>query len=230
MTKEAKQVFFNHIADLFLYEYFVAGEQGYELLSEDTSIEQVELAHEWMGDGDYQKALQAWQEVLEVNPVRMDAMQGVIACYKHLRDFDGAYDATKKSYDFCCTRSELAAFYRNLAWYFLETYEPVVAIACNKYSNFFEESEQAKSDIEYLEIALKKSYGDMDLTQIQEVLTEHEIPLQANSVTLALLYKAGIEAYETGNRKQAYDCFCMVYDLTQDEEIKQWMEKTISVG
>ncbi|MCR5101776.1 MAG: hypothetical protein K6B41_10520 [Butyrivibrio sp.] len=227
MQNEVKKVSLNHIADIYLYEYYVAGDQTYELDTDDTLAEHLKKGHQLMDKADYISALNEWLIALDCNPVCMEAYSGVIACYKYLNDIEEEYKYTLKTYNYCCTRSELAAYYRNLGWYYLEKYQPVVAIACYKYSNLFEKSERAENEVAYLEAALKKSYKDMDTSQMQKIMTENEIPLKANSITLALLYKAGSEALDMGNTKQAYDCFCMVYDLTQDEEIKKMIDACI---
>ena len=60
---------------------------------------------------------------------------------------------------------------------------------------------------------------EKDLDQIQKILKDNEIPTAANSVTLALLYKAAEEAENAGDKDQALDCYRMVYDLTADEDV-----------
>ncbi|MCR4675203.1 MAG: hypothetical protein K5675_09345 [Lachnospiraceae bacterium] len=219
------KVSLSHIADIYLYEYYVAKEQPYELELQDKIKDYIKKSHELMEEMEYEDALKEWMKVLKHNPVCMEAYNGMISCYKYLYNIEKEYEITLKTYNFSCTRAELAAYYRNLGWYYLESYQPNVAVACYKYSDLFETSEQVKSEISYLETALEKSYQDMSVDQIQNILTEKDIPLKANSITLALIYKAGLEAYNTGNNMQARDCFHMVYDLTQDEEIKQLLDK-----
>nr|WP_297708720.1 hypothetical protein [uncultured Butyrivibrio sp.] len=51
---------------------------------------------------------------------------------------------------------------------------------------------------------------EKDLDQIQKILKDNEIPTAANSVTLALLYKAAEEAENAGDKDQALDCYRMV--------------------
>lgn len=197
MSTSSKKVALSHIADIYLYEYYVAKEQAYELDMSGKIAGYIKKSHQLMNETEYEEALMEWKKVLSCNPVCMEAYSGLIACYKYLYEIEKEYEATLETYNYCCTRAELAAYYRNLGWYYLESYQPNVAVACYQYSELFEKSEQVKS----------------------------EIPLKANSTTLALLYKAGLEAYEIGNPMQARDCFSMVYDLTQDDEIKKILEE-----
>ena len=152
------------------------------------------------------------------------AILGIILCCKQLGDADGEYSYTTESYNYCCTRAELAAYYRNLGWYYLEKYKPEVSAACYLYSKYFGESQQADAELEFLEKAVGKKVAKKDLSQIQKILKDNQIPTEANPVTLALLYKAAEEAAEGGDKDQALDCYRMVYDLTADKEIGKRIE------
>ena len=66
----------------------------------------------------------------------------IVSCYKYLHDIEKEFEYAQKTYNFCCTRSELATYYRNVGWYYLEKYKPEVSVACYMYSNLFEKSEQ----------------------------------------------------------------------------------------
>jgi len=215
------KVCLNHIAEVFLYEYYIAGDNPYELISSDVYKEHIERGQHLMDEGDYDNAVNEWLNALDANPVNIEVLTKIISCYKYLHNIEKEYEYTQMSYNYCCTRAELAAYYRNLGWYYLEVYKPDVSAACYIYSGFFAKSEQIESEIHFLETATKKNYSNLSIEDIQKLMSENDIPIKANSVTLALLYKAGLEAYEEGNREQGYECFYMVYDLTQDEEIKQ---------
>ena len=214
-----KKICLRHIAEVYLYEYFCLNGDEYEISDEDTLTPHKIKAKELMLAGEYEKARQELFAVRFDNPVDIEALLSLILCCKQLGDVEDEYSYTIESYNYCCTRAELAAYYRNLGWYYLEKYMPEVAIACYKYSRYFEESQQADSELEFLGKAVGKDSIDMNLEQIHKVLLENNIPTEGNPITLALLYKAAEEAIETGNRQQALDCYRMVYDLTEDEEV-----------
>jgi tetratricopeptide (TPR) repeat protein len=210
-----------HISEVFLYEYYCLGDNEYEISDDDTLTPHKERAKELLLAGDYDKAQQEWINAHLENPVDMEAILGIILCCKQLGDSEGEYSYTTESYNYCCTRAELAAYYRNLGWYYLEKYKPEVSAACYLYSKYFEESQQADAELEFLEKAIGKKVSEKDTDQIQKILDDNGIPTKANPVTLALLYKAAQEADETGDTQQALDCYRMVYDLTGDEEIER---------
>ena len=215
------RVCLGHISEVFLYEYYCLGDNEYEISDDDTLTPHKERAKELLLAGDYDKAQQEWINAHLENPVDMEAILGIILCCKQLGDSEGEYSYTTESYNYCCTRAELAAYYRNLGWYYLEKYKPEVSAACYLYSKYFEESQQADAELEFLEKAIGKKVSEKDTDQIQKILDDNGIPTKANPVTLALLYKAAQEADETGDTQQALDCYRMVYDLTGDEEIER---------
>lgn len=215
------RVCLGHISEVFLYEYYCLGDNEYEISDDDTLTPHKERAKELLLAGDYDKAQQEWINAHLENPVDMEAILGIILCCKQLGDSEGEYSYTTESYNYCCTRAELAAYYRNLGWYYLEKYKPEVSASCYLYSKYFEESQQADAELEFLEKAIGKKVSEKDTDQIQKILDDNGIPTKANPVTLALLYKAAQEADETGDTQQALDCYRMVYDLTGDEEIER---------
>ena len=208
-----------HISEVFLYEYYCLGDDEYELTDVDTLTPHKERAKELMLSGNYAKSQKEWLDAHFENPVDMESILGIILCCKQLGDTDGEYSYTTESYNYCCTRAELAAYYRNLGWYYLEKYNPELSAACYLYSKYFEESQQADAELEFLEKAIGKKVSAKDLSQIRDTLKENNIPTEANPITLALLYKAAEEAQEAGDKAQALDCYRMVYDLTEDEEV-----------
>ena len=101
----------------------------------------------------------------------------------------------------------------------MEKYNSEVSAACYLYSKCFEETQQADAELEFPEKVIGKKVAKKDLPQIQKILKDNQIPTEANTVTLALLYKAAEEAADAEDKDQALDCYGMVYDLIADEEI-----------
>ena len=215
----------NHISEAFLYEYYVAKGREFTYPEQDEAKPHKDKARELMADGDVKGAQQEWIKAYFENPVDMESILYIISCCKQLGDVDGEYSYTTESYNYCCTRAEMAAYYRNLGWYYLEKYDPDLASACYMYSQLFDETKQAEEEMKFLEKALNKKIDKKTLEELHDILKKNDIPTQANPVTLALLYKAGGEAEAAGEYGQALDCYSMVYDLTQDEEVAERIEK-----
>ena len=214
------KVSLNHISEVFLYEYYVSGGSEYEISETDYARAHKEKARQLMSEGNTDAAMQEWIKAHFENPVDMESILSIISCCKKLGDIEGEYSYTRDSYNFCCTRAEMGAYYRNLGWYYLEKYDPELSSACYMYSQLFEKTEQAEDEIKFLEKALNRAVEEKSPDELQKILKRHDIPTEANGVTLALLYKAGGEAEADGQYAQALDCYRMVFDLTQDAEVE----------
>ena len=85
---------------------------------------------------------------------------------------------------------------------------------------------------------MDRKLADDSECELQKKLQKAGIPVTASNVTLALLYRAGQEALQHAKeaagqdetamakhwRQQALDCFSMIYDLTEDAQIKEETE------
>lgn len=207
-----------HISEVYLYEYYKNPDE-YEISDTDLARPHIDKANMLLSEQRNNEALQEYLAAVMENPVSFEAVSGIIICCKRLGDIEGAYKYTKEMYNICCTRAELATYYRNMGWYYLEKYDPDLSAALYRFSTFLVESEAAEQEIKYLETALNKPMGRKNSEEIIEILKQNNIPTGPSNITLALLIKAGEEAEDSGNYIQANDCYMMVYDLTQDDEI-----------
>ena len=223
-----KQVCIYHIAEQFLYEYYFKPED-YEILGEDKVKPLLDKAREEDAKGGIMAALQYYQEAEDYNPVSTEIRFHLIDLYFRLHRNDDLLNETKEIYPFCCTRAEIAQYYRWLGYYFLETYKPGLAAVLYRFSTLYEKSELAENEIHFLETAMNKKMPDHTAGELAEKISHAGFPAGPSKITLALVYKAGEEAQsEAGNsktgktmRQQALDCYRMVYDLTGDEETGQ---------
>lgn len=207
-----------HIAEIFLFEYY-ENPSDYTVIPKNRLEELKEKAEEEMKRGGYVAALQNYDKVQELNPADAEVRLSRIRCCYHLGQLEEMHEETLRLYPYACTRQELAAYYRWLGCWYLEKYQPEISECVYRYSTLFVPSEQAEEEICYLEKALGKKMPAYSLAEIQEKLRKAGIPLQASNVTMALLVKAGEEAETRKLWQQALDCYRMVFDLTQDEEI-----------
>jgi len=207
-----------HISEIFLYEYYV-NQFDYEINEDDQVSIHMKAAVAEETKGNIDKALQEYLNAHLENPVNYGIYSNIIRCCRQLNDLEGAYNYTLESHKYCCTRSELASYYRNLGYYFLEKYRPQLSLDLYNYSNMFYHNENADHEIEYLKAAMGDKIKDNTVEEIQKNLSNELIPIMADNITLALLVKAAQEAEENDANDQALDCYKMVYDLTMDEQI-----------
>ena len=213
-----KKVSIFHICEVFMYEYYV-NQSEYELSQKDDVQLYIEDARKNEQMGYIDKALQKYFYAYHLNPVCYEIYADIIRCYRLLGKMDEFYQYTIESYRYCCTRAELANYYRNLGYYYLEKYQPDLAAALYEYSILYYDSKQAEGEVAFLNSAMNIEMRKGDISQLQEIITNSGIPVGADTITLGLIYKAGEEAEKKKMIGQALDCYKMLYDLTNDEEI-----------
>ncbi len=184
-------------------------------------------------------ALQSYEKALAFNPVSTQIYFRLISVHFRLGQLEELFSRTKEVYPYLSTKAEMAQYYRWLGYYYLEKYQPELSAALYRYSTLFSKSAQAEEEIRYLEAAMDRKLADDSERELQEKLQKAGIPVTASNVTLALLYRAGQEALQHAKdaaredetaiakqwRQQAIDCFSMIYDLTEDAQIKEEMEE-----
>lgn len=213
-----------HIGEIFLYEYYINGNE-YRISSEDRTVLPLSQAESYEQKGEFQNALEAYKKAYFYNPVSMTINTGLIRCYRKLNLLKEMYTQAVDCFKFCCTRAEVAMYYRSLGYYYLSCYNPDLSAALYRYSTFFYKSDTAENEIKYLETAMGHKYVYASPDEIRTILRKNNIPEKADSVTLALLVRAGEEAEDKMLLEQALECYKMVYDLSQDEYIMDKIKK-----
>lgn len=216
---------FNHILEAYEYQYF---KETNKINHTDINISAFYRFYGFilMNLNEIGPAITAYELALDWNPVDLDSLFQISELYKRSGDLKNTKQITFQLYNYCCTRATLAHFYRNLGFYYLESYKPQIAIPLYIYSNIFYETKQAHSELEYLEKALKKPNKNYTLKELQTILKQEQIPIGPNPDTIGIAFRVGQLEMEAGNISNAFDCFSMVYDLTYDEEAKMLLEKT----
>lgn len=216
---------FNHILEVYYYDYFI--NQGKEILHTDINLSAYYRLSGFlkMELQDFKASANAYETALRWNPVDLDSLLQLGELYKTLGKLEECKEITYRAYNYCCTRATLSRYYRNLGFYYLETYQPDIATALYQYSNIYYPSKQAENELTYLEKALNRPTPDQSIKELQSILANANIPVGPNSDTLGITYRVGQLELEKGNQENAKDCFTMVYDLTLDSEVKSFLER-----
>lgn len=216
---------FNHIMELYIYYFYYKPVK--EVKSADIAYNEYYRAYGFILAHleEYDAAKEAHEKAIKWNPVDLDSILSLCEVYKHKNDLDNFLKTSKQAYKFCCTRATMARYYRNVAYYYVENYKPEVASALYAYSNIYYQTENADHELAYIEKATSVKIPDSDLATLQQILKENEIELGPDSTTIGIIYRVGQLMMEQGDNVRAKDCFSIVYDITQDPEAKELVEK-----
>ena len=224
-AQKGKAFSFNHILEVYEYEYFLKPTTPPEYTDINISAFYRFQGFVFMHLNLFTEAIEAYEKALSWNPVDLDAILQLVELYKRTGEPEKVKEYACLCYDFCCTRATLASFYRALAFYYLETKQPDIAIPLYIYSNIYYETKQANAELDFLEKALNKPINRYTIPELQSILKTNQIPIGPNADTLGIAYRVGQLELESGNIDNARDCFTMVYDLTLDAELKEILEK-----
>lgn len=223
--EQQKLLSFNHPLEAYYYEYYVSRE-AFKEVPVNMGMLYRTLAGMQLEGRKMRKAETSYNLAYRWNPTDLDTMYALIELNKKDEDLDRVYSLTEKCYPFCCTRADLAHYYRNLGFYYLESYEPMTAVALYEYSNLFYPTKQAENELAYLKSAMGEKYEELDVERMQQILAENEIPLQAARETVGIAYQVGVAALQEGQEGLGVDCLMMVYDVTRDEEVKALLQSS----
>ena len=175
--------------------------------------------------GRYKAGIEAYSNAICWNPVDLDAILGLAECYKYLNMLKRYMIATKEAYRLCCTRATMARYYRNMGFYYVARYNTEAARVCYTYSNIYYKTDNADNELKYLEQALNDKTPEYSVKQMQEILDKNEVEPGPDSKTIGIIYRVGELMMNDKDYRLARDCFSIVYDITQETQLKTLLDE-----
>lgn len=214
----------NHMLEFYLFEYYFKTRE-YEAQRYPVHRMYHSLAKKYMERMHFDKAYEKLDKAAEFNPVDMDIYWEKTECLKQLGDYKKLKETTKELHKFIYTRADIARFYRNIAFYYVEKKEPEKAMMLYTYSNMFSHSKTADSEINFLETAIGRECPEYSVEQIQKEVRKLKLPEGISETTLTILLRAGQLEIEQGDKNSGMECMELLYQVTGDENIRKIIEK-----
>ena len=210
----------NHVMEYYIYAYYFKPEVDVKC----TELPYNEYYRTYgalcMTLGKYNAAKEAYIHAIEWNPVDLDSILGLAECYKYIGKLERYIAVTVQGYRYCCTRATMARYYRNMGYYHLSKYKTDIARACYIYSNIYNHTDNADSELKYLESALNDKTPKLDIKTMQKIFDENGIEPGPQSDTIGVIYRVGELMMHDNDNKLAKDCFSIVYDITQEKALE----------
>lgn len=198
-----------HPVQEYLYREYVGNENVVLTMIPMSKLYNMYARELWENNND-DEALEVLEESLKWNPVNIDTMFFMSEIYKHTGRLEELITLSSKVYPLCCTKCDIARFYRLLGFYYLEKYKPEQAAALYTYSNTFYKTKQADSELEFLAKALKIEKFTFTYNNIQKILNEIVVPLEISTKTTYILKEAADDLNDKENYQAASDCLAML--------------------
>lgn len=145
--------------------------------------------------------------------------------YKLQGNMDKFLQTTKKIYEIIYKKTDLARFYRNIGYYFIEKKLWVEAMGSFILSlNFDTESPVASGEMAYIEEKAGRKVEWPKIEEIKDICQKYDIPFGANTNVAAIAYRYGKYLLDKKNFDYAKYFLEIAYSMIQVPEIKKMLD------
>ncbi len=138
-----------------------------------------ELTYIYNELGDFDRAIEMADMGLKYNPVDAQLFFEKAEAYKNKKEFENMKKTAYEAYDCILNEFQMARFFRLLGYYYIESNELDVALACYMHSLYFCKDENAITEISYI-LKLRKGKDVLQNDEIDTILKDKNIALNIN--------------------------------------------------
>ena len=150
------------------------------------------LAYIYVEEKNFDKAIEAIEKIKEWNPMTLSPYFEYCEILKLKEDFEQFHKENLKLYDKIYFTNDLARYYRNMGYYYIEKEQFDVAYALYRLSLIFNYSKSALNELKYINVKTKFQYKEMSVDDLFKLLEENNISIgikQENISNLIYIYK-----------------------------------------
>ena len=175
---------------------------------------------------DFSKARECLQKALSWNPVNAQISFEYAETFKLSNDMETFFEESKKIQKFALHNQAVARFLRNVGFYFTENGKYQEAMMCFMRSLLYErDSKSAEIEINYLHQSFGTEIVMPDAEACQDFAKQYGFSLGPDNDLLGMLYAYGKHFLEEKQEQGAAYCFGILYELTDDPEIKKFLDQ-----
>lgn len=175
---------------------------------------------------DLDKARECLQKALSWNPVNAQIAFEYAETFKMSGDMERFLEETKKIQKFALHCRDVARFLRNTGFYFTEIGKHREAMMCFMRSLLYDrDSKSAETEINYLHQGFGTEIFMPDADACRAFEKQYGIALGPDNDLLGMLYAYGKHFMDEKQEDGAAYCFSILYELTDDPEIKELLEQ-----
>lgn len=174
----------------------------------------------------YDEANLALEKALRWNPMSAKIMFEYAETFKILGQMEKYIEVSRKAFSVAYTKRDVARAYRNMGYYFIEQEKYQAAIGCYLLSlQYDNESKNAQSELYYIHQKTDGAVKEPTIEELIEISEIEGIPMEVNHDVLGIAVAYGKHFLNDGEVAGARGMFEIVYDLTDDEAIKDILDK-----
>lgn len=178
--------------------------------------------------GEIEKALKYIEKGIKCNPLNIAFTFQKASIYAMLNNGEKVFEIIRDSLKFCYNPEELARCYRMLGGYFTEKSLWKEAICCYLYSNFWNETEIANGELDYISETANINIDVEHYIKITpEIFNKQGILFKPDETWMEISYGMASEFEKAGKINDAISYYMVCYNLTMDEELKEKLQKLL---
>lgn len=199
--KEIRKPTFNYMMIYYMYGY---------CLIDNNKLDEAEdalfTAHKW-------------------SPVNSQVMFELAEIYKVFHKYEEYIEWTKKAMKYSYKSGDIARGYRNLGYYYIDIEKYQLAADLFYFSQFFNETEIANSELFYISQKIGELPKQSDIKELKNTLDKEGIQFGANNEIISIIHQLGVILEKQNKISDAINFFMLVYDLSHDQSIRNKIDE-----
>lgn len=213
---------FNEAMEEILFRHFYKSGKEVRHTSIPYSIIYLQYGSLLLELGKIKESREALKKAISWNPINLNTTFEYIETFKATGEFEKFAELTREAFKHAFRSKDVAHCYRNMGYYFIEKELYKVAVGCYLLSmNYDKDNQNAKGELFYIENKTGTKIKEPTMEEIKEYSKKYMFPLGANEEVISIAYNYGKHFAEEGQEEPAKYFMLIIYELTQDENIKK---------
>ena len=158
------------------------------------------------------------------NPVSATVAFEYGETFKMTGDFEEFAKVTREIHPYIYKKRDLARFYRNLGFYYIEKEEYATATCCFLYSGGYEPNPMIAAELKYIEEKTGERYKPT-VEEVRECFLANDIPPLASEEVLKIAFSYGNHFHEEGNMEATQYFWGIFSEFIPNEMVEKVLEE-----
>ena len=176
-------------------------------------------AYIFIEKGEFQRAFDTINEGLRRKPLFTDIMFEKAEVYKMQSQMEEFFNATVELFPYCYRRQDIARYFRNLGYYFIEKEDWPQAMFCYIVSTHWHPTEMAENQMFYITQKSGYVFEAENIEPCRRKLEECGAPFYPEALWVSCALYLGDLASKEGEYQGAISYYTVAYELTEDNSI-----------
>ncbi len=174
----------------------------------------------------YEDAGRVLEKAIRWNPTDSNILFEYAESFKARGDIEQFFKLSKDAFQVAFRPASVARCFRNMGYYFTEMKQWDLAVACIVLSmQYVQGDKNAQSELYYIEHAAGRKINMPEFDEFRAYADQYGFPTGASETVLHIAANAGAYFLNEGNNDMAKYFLTIYYDLTEDEQVKEILEK-----